>query len=68
VARTREARLRELLSPDAVTATAKPALSSLLTPRSWGYMDQLLDLLDAHNKSETLTPDAWDMVLLPDST
>lgn len=68
VARTREARLRELLSPDAVTATAKPALSSLLTPRSWDYVDQLLDLLDAYDKYETLTPDAWDMVLLPDST
>jgi hypothetical protein len=68
VARTRAARLRELLSPDAVAATTKPALSSLLTPRSWDYVDQLLDLLDAHDKSETLTPDAWDMVLLPDST
>lgn len=66
--RRREKRLRELLFPDAVAATPKPVLSSLLTPRSWDYMDYLLHLLDAHDKSEALTPDVWDMVLLSDST
>lgn len=64
----REERLRELLFPDAVAVTPKPVLSSLLTPRSWDYVDHLLHLLDAHDKSEALTPDVWDMVLLSDST
>ena len=60
----REERLRDLLSPDAAAVTARPVLSSLLTPRSCDYLDHLHQHLDAHDRSETWTPEGLPRLLL----